>query len=62
MAIRREIGQRMTATVPRMLAVILDETSVAGMAVLLHRCRSEVSELQLDLYRRNSAKLSRPYA
>jgi len=37
MAIWRELGQRLTATVPRMLATILNGTIVAGMVVLLHR-------------------------
>src|SRR6266852_5158005 len=40
MAICREIGQRLTATVPRILATILNGTIVAGMVVLLHRCRT----------------------
>ncbi len=40
MVIRREIGQRLTATVPRILATILNETIVAGIVVLLHRCRT----------------------
>jgi hypothetical protein len=40
MAICREIGRRLTATVPRMLATILNGTIVAGMVVLLHRYRT----------------------
>src|SRR6266576_949522 len=40
MVIRREIGQRLTATVPRILATILNETIVAGIVVLLYRCRT----------------------
>src|SRR5216683_984515 len=34
------LGQRLNATVPRILATILDGTIVAGMVVLLHRCRT----------------------
>src|SRR3954454_4516398 len=34
-----QMSQRLTATVPRILATILNETIVAGMVVLLHRCR-----------------------
>jgi hypothetical protein len=34
------LGQRLTATVPRRLATILNATIVAGMIVLLHRCRT----------------------
>src|SRR4051812_40602727 len=33
-------GQRLTATVSRILATILNEKIVAGMVVLLHRCRT----------------------
>jgi hypothetical protein len=33
---RREIGQRLTATVPRILAALLEETIITGMVVLLH--------------------------
>src|SRR6266576_2351498 len=40
MVIRREIGQRLTATVPRIAATILNGTIVAGMVVLLHRRRT----------------------
>jgi hypothetical protein len=40
MAISREIGQRLTATVPRILATILNGTIAAGMVVLFHRCRA----------------------
>src|SRR5216683_3276318 len=34
------LGQRLTATVPRILATILNGTIVAGMVVLLHRRRT----------------------
>src|SRR5216684_1186231 len=34
------LGQRLNATVPRILATILDGTIVAGMVVLLHRRRT----------------------
>jgi hypothetical protein len=40
MAIRREISQRLIATVPRIPAAGLNETIVAGMVVLLHRYRA----------------------
>src|SRR5712692_3294122 len=34
------LGQRLNATVPRILATILNGTIVAGIVVLLHRCRT----------------------
>jgi hypothetical protein len=40
MAIRREIVQRLTATVPSMLATILNGTIVAVTVVLLQRRRA----------------------
>src|SRR5216683_4112602 len=39
MAIWHDVGQLLTAAVPRLLATILNETIVARMHVLLHRCR-----------------------
>jgi len=40
MAISRELGQRLTATVPRISASILNESVVARTAMLLHRGRT----------------------
>jgi hypothetical protein len=34
MAISRELGQRLTATVPRIVATVLIETFVAGMFLI----------------------------
>jgi hypothetical protein len=48
----------MTATVPRILATILNETIVAGMVVLLHRWRAADSSLAAHLHISRSKSIS----
>jgi hypothetical protein len=42
------IGQRLTKTVPRIPAAILNGTIIAGMVVLPHRCRAARARLFIE--------------